>query len=183
MKNETPPPPFCPSAEPHMEGSTVLGVVGGTPEQPRLAYLAEPRPVTEELLALSVPVLPTAIFRFGAPCAGHACRHFDGADCRLATRIVQLLPRSWTGCPRAISGRTAAGGSRRAKRPASGARRSSRTAAIPPNYIARPQTPIRRRVARPKARLLSSLLRTSRRSVVHPRSRFPRGGLGGRGFV
>jgi hypothetical protein len=100
MKNETPPPPpFCPSAEPHMEGSTVLGVVGGTPEQPRLAYLAEPRPVTEELLALSVPVLPTAIFRFGASCVGHACRHFDGADCRLATRIVQLLPPVVDGLP------------------------------------------------------------------------------------
>ena len=101
MENETFPrtPPFCPSAQPHMEGSTVLGVVGGTPEQPRLAYLAEPRPVTEELLALSVPVLPTAIFRFGAPCAGHACRHFDGADCRLATRIVQLLPPVVDGLP------------------------------------------------------------------------------------
>ena len=101
MENETPPatPPLCPSAQPHMEGSTVLGVVGGTPERPRLAYLAEPRPVTADVLALSGPVLPTAIFRFGAPCAGHACQHFDGSDCRLATRIVQLLPPVVDGLP------------------------------------------------------------------------------------
>jgi hypothetical protein len=83
---------LCPSARPELEGSTVLGVVGGTAEQPRVAYLAEPRPVTPEVLALSGAVSPTAIFRFGAPCAGHACKHFDGTDCRLATRIVQLLP-------------------------------------------------------------------------------------------
>jgi hypothetical protein len=82
-----------------MEGSTVLGVVGGTPERPRLAYLAEPRPVTDEVLALSGPVSPTAIFRFGAPCAGQACRHFDGSACRLATRIVQLLPPVVDGLP------------------------------------------------------------------------------------
>jgi len=42
MENETPlgSPPLCPSAQPQMEGSTIIGVVGGTPEQPRLAYLA-----------------------------------------------------------------------------------------------------------------------------------------------
>jgi hypothetical protein len=101
MENETPPrtPPSCPSAQPHMEGSTILGVVGGTPEQPRLAYLAEPRPVTEGVLALALPVLPTAVFRFAAPCAGHGCQHFDGLNCRLATRIVQLLPPVVDGLP------------------------------------------------------------------------------------
>jgi hypothetical protein len=94
MQNEAPPgtPPRCPSAQPHLEGSTVLGVVGGTPDRPRLAYLAEPRPVTDEILALAGPAPPAAIFRFGAPCAGHACRHFDGTNCRLAERVVRLLP-------------------------------------------------------------------------------------------
>ena len=89
MENETPPGAALSAraAKPHMEGSTVLGVVGGTPEQPRLAYLAEPRPVTEELLALSVPVLPTAVFRFEdasrGPClpagqrSGLSPRHAD----------------------------------------------------------------------------------------------------------
>ena len=176
--------PSARAAQPHMEGSTVLGVVGGTPEQPRLAYLAEPRPVTEDLLALAAPVLPTAIFRFGAPCAGPRLPAFRRRRIVASPRVSSsCCPQSWTGCPRAISGQTAAGGSKRAKRPASAARRSSRTSAIPPNYIAWPQTPIRRQIARPKARPLSSPMRTSHRSVVHPRSRLPRGGLGGRGFV
>jgi hypothetical protein len=101
MNNEILPtsPRLCPSAQPHQEGSTLLGVVGGTAEQPRIAYLATPRPATEEVLALAGPVAPTAVFRFGAPCAGHACRHFDGTDCRLATRIVQLLPPVVDGLP------------------------------------------------------------------------------------
>jgi hypothetical protein len=101
MENEAPPtaPLLCPSARPNLEGSTVLGVVGGTPERPRVAYLADPRPVTQEVLALAGPVLSTAIYRFAAPCAGHACRHFDGSDCRLVTRIVQLLPVVVDGLP------------------------------------------------------------------------------------
>jgi len=86
------PPSLCPSAQPEMVGSVVLGVVGGTVNEPRVAYLSEPLPVTDELLALSSPVKPTEIFRFAAPCEGNACQHFDGSNCRLATRIVQLLP-------------------------------------------------------------------------------------------
>ena len=27
-----------------------------------------------------------------APCAGGGCSHFDGSDCRLATKLVQLMP-------------------------------------------------------------------------------------------
>jgi hypothetical protein len=106
MENETPKveppskmPPVCPSAQPQMEGATLLGVVSGTPEKPRLAYLAAPLPVTAEMLALTGPISPTAVLRFGAPCAGRGCRHFDGADCRLAARIVQLLPPVVDGLP------------------------------------------------------------------------------------
>lgn len=94
MKDGIVPPtsPFCPSAQPEMAGSVVFGVVSGTVEEPQLAYLTEPQPVSDELLALAGPVKPTEVFRFAAPCAGHACQHFDGANCLLATRIVQLLP-------------------------------------------------------------------------------------------
>jgi hypothetical protein len=84
--------PFCPSAQPCMEGSVVLGVVGGTVEEPQVAYLNKPLPVTEDVLALTGPVTPTEVIRFAAPCAAHACQHFDGAKCRLATRVVNLLP-------------------------------------------------------------------------------------------
>jgi len=82
----------CPSSRPEMPGSAVFGVVLGSVEQPRVAYLDQPQPVTEELLALAGPVAPTEIFRFAAPCAGGACQHFDGTDCRLASRIVEQLP-------------------------------------------------------------------------------------------
>ncbi len=84
--------PLCPSAQPEMEGSVVFGVVGGTAEEPRLAYLTEPQPVTPAVLALSDPVKPTEIFRFAAPCAGSRCMHFDGSKCRLATKTVELVP-------------------------------------------------------------------------------------------
>src|SRR5262245_22534027 len=84
--------PFCPSAQPCMDGAVVLGVVGGTAEEPRVAYLNKPQPVSEELLALTEGVESTEVVRFAAPCAGSGCQHFDGANCRLATRIVNLLP-------------------------------------------------------------------------------------------
>jgi hypothetical protein len=84
--------PFCPSAQPDMEGSVVFGVIGGTVEEPRVGYLEQPLPVTEETLALADPVKPTEVFRFAAPCAGSACQHFDGSRCRLAQRTVQMLP-------------------------------------------------------------------------------------------
>jgi hypothetical protein len=83
---------FCPSAQPAWEGSVVLGVVGGTAAAPRVAYLAEPLPVTDELLALAAPVTPTEVFRIAAPCAGSACCHFVGAACTLVERIVDHLP-------------------------------------------------------------------------------------------
>jgi hypothetical protein len=84
--------PLCPSAQPDMAGSVVFGVVRGTVEEPHVAYLAEPQPVTQQILALAEPVKPTEIFRFAAPCVGNACKHFDGLNCRLAARIVRLLP-------------------------------------------------------------------------------------------
>jgi hypothetical protein len=83
---------LCPSARPEMDGSVAFGVVLGTVDEPRMVHIERPLPVTEELLALSAPVEPTEVFRFAAPCAGHACRHFDGQNCGLVTRIVQILP-------------------------------------------------------------------------------------------
>jgi len=82
-----------------MEGSVVFGVLDTTTEVPRVGYLVEALPVTDEVLAIAGPVAPAEIFRFGAPCAGRACRHFDGSDCRLATRIVKLLPPVVGGLP------------------------------------------------------------------------------------
>lgn len=89
----------CPSAQPDMPGSLVLGVVLGTPDEPRMTPLERLQPVTPELLQMAAPVRPTQVFRFAAPCAGTKCHHFDGTKCQLATRIVQLLPEATTALP------------------------------------------------------------------------------------
>lgn len=84
---------LCPSALPDQKGSVVIGVVGGTIEEPRVAYLVEPQPVTDEILTLTEPAAPTEVLRFAASCAGNMCKHFDGSNCRLITRVVQNLPK------------------------------------------------------------------------------------------
>lgn len=90
----TPRQTMCPSAQPDWEGSRVIGVVGGTPDEPQVAYLAEPTPVTDELLALARPVTPTEVFRIAAPCANTGCGHFskEQSTCKLAEKIVRWAP-------------------------------------------------------------------------------------------
>jgi hypothetical protein len=88
---------LCPSAQPGMEKCRILGVVQHEADEqhritPRIVYLNELLPATEEVLRLAAPLKPTEIFRLSATCAEHKCPHFDGADCRLATRIVNILP-------------------------------------------------------------------------------------------
>lgn len=84
--------PLCPSAQPEMAGSVVFGVVGGAVNAPRVGYLAEALPVTDELLALAGPAHPNQVFRIGAPCATSACMHFSANRCNLATRVAEELP-------------------------------------------------------------------------------------------
>jgi hypothetical protein len=84
--------PLCPSAGPQWRDSVAIGVVGGTAEQPRVRHLEEPIPVTPELLALAEPVEPTEVFRFAAPCLGRGCGHFGESRCRLASKVVRMLP-------------------------------------------------------------------------------------------
>jgi hypothetical protein len=57
-----------------------------------LQYLNQHLPATPEVLAMAAPLKPTEVFRLAATCAEHKCPHFDGADCQLAARIVQILP-------------------------------------------------------------------------------------------
>ena len=90
---------LCPSARPEMVGSVVFGIGGGTTDAPQVGYLREPIPVTPELLALSRPVEPTEVFRFAAPCAGRACRHYTGSCCSLVKRMVRLVPIAVRGLP------------------------------------------------------------------------------------
>jgi hypothetical protein len=82
----------CPSAQPGMGDVQILGVVSGSAEQPRLAYLNETVPATPDVLALAAPVSPISVFRFAARCEEKKCVHFDGMRCQLAARIVAMLP-------------------------------------------------------------------------------------------
>jgi hypothetical protein len=83
---------LCPSAQPGMDNCRVLGVVDREGPAPRIVYLNEILPATDDVLALSGTVKPTEVFRLSATCAEHKCPHFDGSDCQLATRIVKILP-------------------------------------------------------------------------------------------
>jgi hypothetical protein len=62
-------------------------------------YLNRRVAATPEVLAMAAPLKPTEVFRLSATCAEHGCPHFDGADCRLATRVVQILPAAVDALP------------------------------------------------------------------------------------
>jgi hypothetical protein len=83
---------LCPSAQPGMDNCVVLGVVQQDGPSPMLVYLNQPVPATPEILAMAAPLKPTEVYRLAATCAEGLCPHFDGTDCQLATRVVQILP-------------------------------------------------------------------------------------------
>jgi hypothetical protein len=85
-------PLLCPSAQPGMKELQLIGVVTFDEGASRVAYLNEVVPVTEELLASVEPVEPREVFRMSGHCEERRCTHFNGVDCKLATRIVQILP-------------------------------------------------------------------------------------------
>src|SRR5262249_51988337 len=82
---------LCPSAQPEMQNCRVLGVV--QPDS-TMVYLNQILPVSETVLAMAAPRKPAEIFRFAATCEESKCSHFDGKECRLATRIVQMMPEA-----------------------------------------------------------------------------------------
>lgn len=88
---KTPAPALCPSAQPHIEGGVAFGVVHEDDHGPNVTWIEHPVPVTPALLEMTGEMSPTRVFRFAAPCQESACRHFDGADCRLASRLIDAL--------------------------------------------------------------------------------------------
>jgi len=79
---------LCPSARPEPGESFVFGIIGGTVAEPRVAYLKQPQPITDGLIAKVSPVTPAEVFRTASTCATNGCQHFDGKNCRLAERVV-----------------------------------------------------------------------------------------------
>jgi hypothetical protein len=90
---DTPTPPIlCPSTVSIGSDAQIFGVLTGSPEQGfRVGYLTETVPATDELLAAAAPAKPSEVFRAASPCMGHGCKHFNGANCQLARRIVAML--------------------------------------------------------------------------------------------
>src|SRR5262249_21557802 len=89
----------CPSAQPDMEDARPFAVIGGTPEEPRVAYLKDNAVVGPAVLEQLGSVAPTRVFRFAAKCEEAQCVHFNGQRCTLAQRmlekpepVVELLP-------------------------------------------------------------------------------------------
>jgi len=97
---------LCPSAQPDQANAVVFGVQTVRPdaERPdrerRVGYLTALQPVTPEVLALSGEAKPTEVLRIAAPCVERGCRHFDGAACALAGRVVEMLNPVVSGLPR-----------------------------------------------------------------------------------
>jgi len=92
---------FCPSAQPGLAGSMIIGVVEAHPKASRVSHLA--RPVTlsgQNLAALNDDPGATARFRFGAPCQEMACTNWTGSKCRVAQQLVRILPARGQALPR-----------------------------------------------------------------------------------
>ena len=83
---------LCPSARPELADSVVFGVISGTVKQAHVAYLKQPQPMTDELIAKVSPVTPAEVFRVAAPCANSGCQHFNGKDCGLVMRVLEKMP-------------------------------------------------------------------------------------------
>jgi len=87
---------YCPSSAPDVPGAVVLGVVGGPGRA--VTYLADPVPVTEEVLGLLGSVPAGRVLRIAAPCQEGACPHFAASTgCSLITKIARALPEAGDG--------------------------------------------------------------------------------------
>jgi hypothetical protein len=91
---------MCPSARPSMPGSQVFGLNCGTVPAPHVDYLERSLPASGKVMALCGSTDPAQVFRFAAFCERHACREFDGTDCRVGKRLVTLLPTVVNSLPR-----------------------------------------------------------------------------------
>ncbi len=84
-------PVLCPSAQPDFDDAVAFGVVQRSDGEPRVRWIERLVPVTDELLAKTGQVAPTHVMRFAGACQERSCAHFDGSDCNLAKRLVEML--------------------------------------------------------------------------------------------
>ena len=73
-----------------MEGSRVFGLISGSPDEPRVAYLRADALVEKDTIE-HLGIDPTHVFRFAARCEESSCAQFDGHSCSLGRRIAEGL--------------------------------------------------------------------------------------------
>lgn len=84
---------LCPSAQHDWVGAQVIGIVGGTVEEPQVHFVSDPIVVEDgkALEELTAPVAPAEALRIAAPCARGGCAHFADSRCQVAARVVRNL--------------------------------------------------------------------------------------------
>lgn len=87
---------LCPSAQPHLHGSAIFASVEKKSQGPDVSFLRSSFPVSEGTrIALAAGMLhANEMFRFAAPCEQAGCTNWSGDHCRVAERLVQILPVS-----------------------------------------------------------------------------------------
>jgi hypothetical protein len=87
---------LCPSAQPQLRGSVVFANVERKSPGQNVSFLRSSFPISDgTMFALAGDVLrPNEVFRFAAPCEQAGCTNWSGAHCRVAERLVQILPVS-----------------------------------------------------------------------------------------
>lgn len=95
---------LCPSAQPQLRGSMIFATVDNKPPGQNTSFLRSTFPVSEgTMLALAGGVLrANEMFRFAAPCEQAGCANWSGAHCRVAERLVQILPVSSPDLPACV---------------------------------------------------------------------------------
>lgn len=96
-------PYSCPSAQPDMTEARVIGVLGGSAAEPRIAYLAQEAVIPAAEMPATPGVDPVEAFRLAARCEDHRCAQhvagIEGGRCGLGARIVAQLEPVVAGLP------------------------------------------------------------------------------------
>ena len=82
----------CPSAPANAPDAKVFGVIVGSHDAPRVAYLEEPTPFTEETAALAEGLDPGEVFRVTSRCFESGCVHYQSSRCSLGDEIHSRAP-------------------------------------------------------------------------------------------
>ena len=93
------PPLSCPSAQPDMVDAHAFGIVSGTVQEPRIAYLKQDAEVTPEMMAQLGDLDPTRVFRFSARCESSPCPRFEDWPCGPGHAIAATPPPVWGALP------------------------------------------------------------------------------------